>query len=141
VGAHRAAAGCSGKRDRAAFVPLPAFDDKTLLSDLRLLEETARAAERAKRSRGGGEDDARGGGGSELPRNALQLQRVRRRETLCAAAAGRVRARVCVMTRLCRLARRWRASAARSCCSRRRAWRGGRATPAACNRRQRRAAS
>jgi hypothetical protein len=82
VGAHRAAAGCSGKRDRAAFVPLLAFDDKTLLSDLRLLEETARAAERAKRSRGGGEDDARGGGGGELPRNALQLQRVRRRETL-----------------------------------------------------------
>ena len=72
VGAHKAAAGCAGKRRRAAFVALKAFDDATLRSDLRLLEDTALAAERARRARSDAEKPQQG-----LPRAAQALQKVR----------------------------------------------------------------
>jgi hypothetical protein len=95
VAAHKAAAGCAGKRRRAAFVPLKAFDDATLRSDLRLLEETQLAAERARRARTSDAQLAQG-----LPRAALALQKVRRaapsrrplrcftRARACGAAGG-----------------------------------------------------
>jgi hypothetical protein len=72
VSAHKTAAGCTGRRDRAAFVPLGGFSDATLLSDLRLLEETQFAADRAKRARAA-EEERRP---PALPRPALTLQRV-----------------------------------------------------------------
>ncbi len=37
--AHKEATGCSGKRDRTAFVGRAAFDERTFLSDYRFLEE------------------------------------------------------------------------------------------------------
>ena len=36
--------GCTGKRDRAAFVPVSAMTEATLASDIGLLEEVERAA-------------------------------------------------------------------------------------------------
>ena len=78
VAAHKAAAGCAGKRRRAAFVPLKAFDDATLRSDLRLLEETQLAAERARRARTGNAQLAQG-----LPRAALALQKARQTNKRC----------------------------------------------------------
>ena len=128
VSAHKAAAGCAGKRRRAAFVPLKAFDDATLRSDLRLLEETTLAAERARRGRTADAQLAQG-----LPRAALALQKARQTSAaLAAAAATHARAR--------HRRRRRRESEARSCCSRRRAWRGARATPAASGTKTRRVA-
>ena len=41
--------GCTGKRDRAAFVPVSAMTDATLASDIGLLEEVERAAAAAQR--------------------------------------------------------------------------------------------
>eukprot|EP00197_Chlamydomonas_leiostraca_P010150 CAMPEP_0202880592 /NCGR_PEP_ID=MMETSP1391-20130828/35271_1 /ASSEMBLY_ACC=CAM_ASM_000867 /TAXON_ID=1034604 /ORGANISM="Chlamydomonas leiostraca, Strain SAG 11-49" /LENGTH=378 /DNA_ID=CAMNT_0049563117 /DNA_START=104 /DNA_END=1237 /DNA_ORIENTATION=+ len=49
--AHKESSGCSGKRDRLKFVSLQEFDDRTLLSDYRLLEEVHRAEDVAKRCR------------------------------------------------------------------------------------------
>ena len=48
---HKAATGCSGKRSRTAFVSLGTFSDRELLSDYRLLEETARAHDVAQRTK------------------------------------------------------------------------------------------
>lgn len=53
---HKKDAGCSGKRDRTAFVSLPEMDSRHLHSDYQLLEETARAADNAKRQRPAGPD-------------------------------------------------------------------------------------
>lgn len=39
--AHKEATGCSGKRDRTAFVGRGAFDERTFLSDYRFLEEAS----------------------------------------------------------------------------------------------------
>lgn len=39
--AHKEATGCSGKRDRTAFVGRAAFDERTFLSDYRFLEEAS----------------------------------------------------------------------------------------------------
>jgi len=75
VTAHKAAARCSGKRNRCAFQPLSALDDATLVSDLRLLEEAALAADRAKRLRDGAAHPAP----AALPRGALALQKARAR--------------------------------------------------------------
>jgi len=81
VAAHKAAPpGCSGKREAAAFVPLAAFDDAHLFRDLAFLEETQRAAERAKRSRADVPGAASFGGGSAAAPNSkgsrLQAARV-----------------------------------------------------------------
>lgn len=46
---HKLQSGCSGVRDRTAFVPLTAFSDLQLLSDYRLLEETGRVTDRPNR--------------------------------------------------------------------------------------------
>ncbi|EFJ40802.1 hypothetical protein VOLCADRAFT_119886 [Volvox carteri f. nagariensis] len=51
VRAHKAASGCSGQRDRTAFVSMQDFDDGALLSDFRLLEEIGRADDVARRCR------------------------------------------------------------------------------------------
>jgi hypothetical protein len=51
VAAHKAAAPCSGKRDRAAYVGRRDFDERALLRDYRLLEEAARADDAARRAR------------------------------------------------------------------------------------------
>lgn len=51
VKAHKARTGCSGKRDRTAFVPLAEFCDNVLVSDYNLLEEMLRQTEAAKRAR------------------------------------------------------------------------------------------
>ena len=91
VAAHKAAAGCAGKRGRAAFVPLKSFDDATLRSDLRLLEETTLAAERARRARTGDAQLAQG-----LPRAALALQKARQTKRPPAAALRLTRARPAV---------------------------------------------
>lgn len=48
---HKVATGCTGKRSRTAFVPLCTFSDRELLSDYRLLEETARAHDVAQRTK------------------------------------------------------------------------------------------
>ena len=37
---HKAASGCTGKRDRTQYVRLPDFTERQLISDYRLLEET-----------------------------------------------------------------------------------------------------
>ena len=49
--AHKEAAGCSGKRDRTAFVGRAAFDERTFMSDYRFLEEVQLAEDVAKRSK------------------------------------------------------------------------------------------
>ncbi|KAK2824859.1 hypothetical protein Q7C36_018786 [Tachysurus vachellii] len=46
---HKLQSGCSGVRDRTAFVPLSRFGDLHMLSDYRFLEETGRVAERPNR--------------------------------------------------------------------------------------------
>ncbi|PRW59975.1 box C D snoRNA 1 [Chlorella sorokiniana] len=51
VKAHKEATGCSGKRDRTAFVGRGAFDERTFLSDYRFLEEVKLADDVAKRSK------------------------------------------------------------------------------------------
>lgn len=51
VKAHKTRTGCSGKRDRTAFVPLAGFCDNVLVSDYNLLEEMLRQTESAKRAR------------------------------------------------------------------------------------------
>eukprot|EP00793_Prasinoderma_coloniale_P000208 PRCOL_00005718-RA len=58
VRAHKAVHGCTGKRDRTAFVPLAEFTDAHLASDYTLLEEAAREGDAAKGRSG------RGGRGS-----------------------------------------------------------------------------
>jgi hypothetical protein len=49
--AHKAASGCSGKRDRTAFVGRADFDERTFFSDYRFLEEVQLAEDVAKRSK------------------------------------------------------------------------------------------
>ncbi|KAF2593926.1 hypothetical protein F2Q70_00042573 [Brassica cretica] len=49
--AHKQRTGCTGKRKVTDFVTLSHFDDSLLLSDYRMLEETKRVAESAKRMR------------------------------------------------------------------------------------------
>ncbi|CAF2081754.1 box C/D snoRNA protein 1 [Brassica napus] len=51
VKAHKQRTGCTGKRKVTDFVTLSHFDDNLLLSDYRMLEETKRVAESAKRMR------------------------------------------------------------------------------------------
>lgn len=51
VKAHKERTQCTGKRDRAQFVPISQFDDNWLVSDYNLLEEALRITEAAKRSR------------------------------------------------------------------------------------------
>ncbi|KAL4421032.1 hypothetical protein ABPG77_007507 [Micractinium sp. CCAP 211/92] len=51
VKAHKDASGCSGKRDRTAFVGRAEFDERTFLSDYRFLEEVKLADDVAKRSK------------------------------------------------------------------------------------------
>nr|XP_020458533.1 box C/D snoRNA protein 1 isoform X2 [Monopterus albus] len=46
---HKEASGCSGVRDKTAFVTLSQFDEMTLLSDYRFLEDTGRFADSASR--------------------------------------------------------------------------------------------
>ncbi|XP_077247604.1 HIT-type Zinc finger family protein [Tasmannia lanceolata] len=52
VKSHKQRTNCNGKRDRTQFVSISQFDDKLLMSDFNLLEETKRVAERAQRMRG-----------------------------------------------------------------------------------------
>ena len=102
VGAHKASSGCSGRRDVAAFASLKTFTDATLRSDLALLEETQRGAERAKRAR----LDAPGGASQgRLPAKALKLQ------TVCALRSQ--------PTASHSHAHSWRAAEAQRCCCRR----------------------
>ena len=49
--AHKDASGCSGKRDRTAFVGRSDFDERTFFSDYRFLEEVKLADDVAKRSK------------------------------------------------------------------------------------------
>ena len=49
VKAHKAATGCTGKRDRTAYLPLEDMDERTLRSDYCLLEEAGRECLRARR--------------------------------------------------------------------------------------------
>ncbi|CAI5496523.1 unnamed protein product [Closterium sp. Naga37s-1] len=51
VKAHKAASGCTGKRNRAEFVPIGKFDDNQLVSDLRFLEDALLQYDVAKRTR------------------------------------------------------------------------------------------
>ncbi|KAG5275635.1 hypothetical protein AALO_G00122880 [Alosa alosa] len=46
---HKVETGCSGVRDKAAFVPLSEFDEINLLNDYRFLEETGRLADSTTR--------------------------------------------------------------------------------------------
>eukprot|EP00850_Spirogloea_muscicola_P016336 SM000131S26766 [mRNA] locus=s131:296633:298276:- [translate_table: standard] len=76
VAAHKAAPpGCSGRRDRTAFVPLQAFTDATIVSDYKLLEEALQQRGKAKRLREQLEGSARqvsqrGGAAASLCRQA-----------------------------------------------------------------------
>lgn len=47
--AHRKNTGCSGSRNRTAFVPLSQFNEQNLLSDIHLLDDFCRASQNAKR--------------------------------------------------------------------------------------------
>lgn len=49
--AHKEASGCSGKRDRTAFVGRANFDERTFFSDYRFLEEVKLVDDVAKRSK------------------------------------------------------------------------------------------
>ncbi|KAI4367055.1 hypothetical protein MLD38_022836 [Melastoma candidum] len=51
VNSHKKRTGCSGKRNRTEFVPLPLFNDSVLLSDYNLLEEVKNVSESARRTR------------------------------------------------------------------------------------------
>lgn len=51
VKAHKDRTQCTGKRNRAQFVPISQFDDNWLVSDYNFLEEALRMNEAAKRSR------------------------------------------------------------------------------------------
>lgn len=51
VKAHKEASGCSGKRDRTAFVGRANFDERTFFSDYRFLEEVKLVDDVAKRSK------------------------------------------------------------------------------------------
>ncbi|KAL2089540.1 hypothetical protein ACEWY4_014228 [Coilia grayii] len=46
---HKVETGCSGVRDKTAFVPLSEFDEINLLNDYRFLEETGRVADSTTR--------------------------------------------------------------------------------------------
>ncbi|KAK3239717.1 hypothetical protein CYMTET_50377 [Cymbomonas tetramitiformis] len=46
---HKIDSGCTGKRDRSGFVGLKEFDDRSLLSDYRFLEEINETSEAVKR--------------------------------------------------------------------------------------------
>ncbi|KAJ8366639.1 hypothetical protein AAFF_G00348170 [Aldrovandia affinis] len=46
---HKSESGCSGVRDKTAFVPVSKFDEFNLLSDYRFLEDTSRLADSAQR--------------------------------------------------------------------------------------------
>ncbi|MEW5302771.1 MAG: hypothetical protein WDW38_004117 [Sanguina aurantia] len=48
---HKSVDACSGTRDRTAFVTMQQFDDRTLMSDYRLLEDVQRAEDVARRHR------------------------------------------------------------------------------------------
>ncbi|KAK8953347.1 hypothetical protein KSP40_PGU019046 [Platanthera guangdongensis] len=49
VNSHKKRTGCMGKRSHTEVVPLSQFDDNLLLSDYKLLEETKRVADSARR--------------------------------------------------------------------------------------------
>lgn len=49
--AHKASAGCSGKRYREAYIAPSDFNEASLLSDYRLLEQVSEAGEAAARGR------------------------------------------------------------------------------------------
>ncbi|XP_029003463.1 box C/D snoRNA protein 1 [Betta splendens] len=51
VNRHKKDSGCTGVRDKTAFVTLSHFDEMTLLNDYRLLEDTGRFADGATRDR------------------------------------------------------------------------------------------
>jgi hypothetical protein len=69
---HKDVTGCSGKRDRTAFLAVKEMTDRSLRSDYQYLEEVSRAAEGARRSlsRFGTTTKARG---NRLPRSVHQL--------------------------------------------------------------------
>ncbi|XP_048845624.1 box C/D snoRNA protein 1 isoform X2 [Brienomyrus brachyistius] len=48
---HKSDSGCTGVRDKTAFVPLSRFDEMTLLSDYRFLEDAGRLADSIARDR------------------------------------------------------------------------------------------
>ena len=50
INAHKATTKCNGKRNRAEYAPMESMNTTTLLSDYALLEESARAAQRARRT-------------------------------------------------------------------------------------------
>lgn len=50
---HKADTGCSGIRDKCAFVPLDQFNDRTMLSDYVLLEDTQRKKDNGYRTLNG----------------------------------------------------------------------------------------
>lgn len=49
---HKSESGCSGERDKTAFVPLSQFDELKLLEDYAFLVETEKGIARKKRERG-----------------------------------------------------------------------------------------
>ncbi|XP_071342517.1 box C/D snoRNA protein 1 [Trachinotus anak] len=62
---HKEHSGCSGVRDKSAFVTLSQFDEMTLLSDYRFLEDTGRFADGATRDKL-----------SRTPRSTLKAKRL-----------------------------------------------------------------
>merc|ERR1712087_18233 len=46
---HKAVSGCTGRRDRTAFVKRGDFSEKNMFSDIRFLEDTYRSIDRAQR--------------------------------------------------------------------------------------------
>ncbi|KAG0494449.1 hypothetical protein HPP92_005443 [Vanilla planifolia] len=77
VNSHKRRSGCTGKRNRAEFVPLSQFDDNLLLSDYTFLEETKRFAESARRKIGNFRDRFK------LPDELRKLRYAVRRRRVC----------------------------------------------------------
>ncbi|XP_003744671.1 box C/D snoRNA protein 1 [Galendromus occidentalis] len=71
VRSHKEASGCSGLRDRTAYVPLSKFTEMDLQSDYRLLEETANVIDGSIRDK-----IVKPHRGPVLPQNLINLQKL-----------------------------------------------------------------
>ena len=95
---HKTENDCSGQRDKTAYVAVRAFDDRTLRSDVQLLTEIERSADRARRdnarsaigatSGGRGGSNGRGGRGRRGRRGGRHGGRGRGGKRGAAAAAA-----------------------------------------------------
>ncbi|KAK8919228.1 hypothetical protein KSP39_PZI021923 [Platanthera zijinensis] len=79
VNSHKKRTGCMGKRSHTEVVPLSQFDDNLLLSDYKLLEETKRVTDSARRKG----SDFRGYFRLRLPNKLWNLRKAANRRKTC----------------------------------------------------------